>query len=44
MTMNNKTKKNKDSSKNTRQGSSRNTKHSATSSNKATPKYRGQGR
>jgi len=28
----------------TRQGSSKNTKHSATSRNKATKKYRGQGR
>jgi hypothetical protein len=29
--------------KNTRQGSGKNTKHSATSRNKATKKYRGQG-
>lgn len=42
--MNRKNQKNKDTSKNTRQGASRNTKISATSSNSARKKYRGQGR
>jgi hypothetical protein len=44
MAINKKTLKLESRPKNTRQGQGRNTKYSATSSNKAKPKYRGQGR
>lgn len=44
MAINKKTLKLESRPKNTRQGSGRNTKYSATSANRKKPKYRGQGR
>jgi hypothetical protein len=44
MAMNKKSMQIESNPKNTRQGNGRNTKHSATSSNVAKKKYRGQGR